>query len=76
MTGSGRQLDPDHDMYDWTAVELRRQRMVRNVTAQAVADIIGKDRSLISKIEAGESRLQERDGEAIDRAWETGGLFG
>jgi hypothetical protein len=52
VTGNIRQLDPDHDLYDWAAVELRRQRKVRGVTAQAVADIIGKDRSLISKIEA------------------------
>lgn len=76
MVGIGRQLDPDNNLYDWAAVELRRQRRVRGVTAQVVADMIGKDRSLISKIEAGESRLQKEDGDAIDLAWELGGLFG
>lgn len=76
MAGARRQLDPDHDLYDWAAVELRRQRKERGKTAQDVADIIDKDRSLISKIEAGESRLQEQDADAIDLAWSLGGLFG
>jgi transcriptional regulator with XRE-family HTH domain len=76
MVGGSRQLDPDHDLYDWAAVELRRQRQARDTSAQEVADLIGKDRSLISKIETGESRLQEKDADAIDLAWDLGGLFG
>lgn len=76
MVGRSRQLDPDHDLYDWAAVELRRQHRGRDRTAQDVAGIIKKDRSLISKIEGGESRLQEEDADAIDLAWDTGGLFG
>ncbi|MFC5745893.1 helix-turn-helix domain-containing protein [Actinomadura rugatobispora] len=76
MSGTPRRLDPDHDMYDWAAVELHRLRKERNAGHREIADIIGRDRSLISKIEAGECRLQEDAADRIDRAWTTGGLLG
>jgi transcriptional regulator with XRE-family HTH domain len=63
-------------MYDWAAVELHRLRKTRGASHRDVSDILDKDRSLISKIEAGESRLQEGDADKLDLAWDTGGLLG
>ncbi|MFC4911879.1 helix-turn-helix domain-containing protein [Actinomadura gamaensis] len=75
MPTSGRALDPDHDMFDWAALDLLQFRTVRGASTREVAELIGKHRSLISKIEAGESRLQLEDAKKIDRAWETSGHF-
>ncbi|MCP2336030.1 helix-turn-helix domain-containing protein [Actinomadura rupiterrae] len=62
-------------MYDWAAYDLLQFRTVRGASTREVAEIIGKHRSLISKIEAGESKLQLEDAKKIDKSWQTGGHF-
>ncbi|POM27156.1 hypothetical protein BTM25_15670 [Actinomadura rubteroloni] len=71
-----RELDPDRNMYDWAAYELLRLRKVHGASHRVVGEILRKDRTLFSKIEAGESRLQEEDADRLDEIWETGGLLG
>ncbi|WP_019631748.1 helix-turn-helix domain-containing protein [Actinomadura atramentaria] len=71
-----RELNPDRDMHDWAAVELQKLRKSHGMSHRDVAAILEKDRTLISKIEAGESKLQEEDADKLDRVWDTGGRLG
>lgn len=76
MPDSRRALDPDGDPFDWAAVELRNLRGERGLTIGDVAEIVGKTKSLISKVENGVSPLQLRDADKIDRECRTGGTLG
>jgi uncharacterized protein DUF5753 len=76
MTMRMRQgFDPDHNLWDLVAHELRRQRESRDLPHRVVADLIDRDRSLVALVEAGEVRLQEKHAAKIDDAWVTGGLL-
>lgn len=70
-----RTLDPDHDLYDFAAVELHRQRKVRNLSLDAVGVIIQRDRSLVARIESGHTKMSLGHAENLDRAWNLGRLF-
>ncbi|HEU5155543.1 MAG TPA: helix-turn-helix transcriptional regulator [Streptosporangiaceae bacterium] len=71
-----RTLDPDHNFYDWAAVELHRQRKERGLSLDAVGAIIDRDRSLVARIETGHTKMSAAHAERLDAAWHTGGLFG
>ena len=71
----GRPLDPDHNLYDFAAVELRRQRGERNLSLEAVGEIINRDRSLVARIETGHTRMSDAHANKIDHAWNLQGLF-
>ncbi|MEV5573117.1 helix-turn-helix transcriptional regulator [Spirillospora sp. NPDC052269] len=75
MSYRDRMLDPDGDPFDWAAVELRKLREVRGLTILDVAEIIGKTKSLVSKVENGVSPLQEEHAVKIDEACQTGGTL-
>ncbi|MFF5265149.1 helix-turn-helix domain-containing protein [Actinomadura viridis] len=68
-------LDPDRSMWDFIAVELRRQRRARGVSGAALARIIGRDRSIVSRIESGKIPMQLDHAEIIDREWNLERLF-
>lgn len=68
-------FDPDNDLWDLIALELRRQRQARDLSLAAVGQIIGRDRTLVAHVESGNTKLQEAHAKKIDAAWETGGLF-
>ncbi|MEW2353753.1 helix-turn-helix transcriptional regulator [Spirillospora sp. NPDC029432] len=68
-------FDPDGNLWDFAAFELRRQRLERDLSLAAVGEIIDRDRSLVARVESGETRLQEAHAIKIDRSWELGGLF-
>jgi hypothetical protein len=70
-----RTLDPDHNFYDWAAVELHRQRKERGLSLDAVGVIIDRDRSLVARIETGYTKMSAAHAERLDAAWRTGGLF-
>lgn len=70
-----RTLDPDHDLYDWAAVELHRQRKERDLSLDAVGVIINRDRSLVARIESGQTKMSEAHAVKLDAAWNMGGLF-
>jgi hypothetical protein len=71
----GRTLDPDHNLYDFAAVELRRQRRERDLSLEAVGEIINRDRSLVARLETGHTRMSEAHANKIDHAWNLQGLF-
>ncbi|MBW8481958.1 DUF5753 domain-containing protein [Actinomadura parmotrematis] len=68
-------FDPDGDLWDCVASELRHRRIERSLSLAAVGDLIDRDRSLVARVEAGETKLQAKHAVIIDRAWTTGGLF-
>ena len=70
-----RTLDPDHNLYDWAAVELHRQRKERGLSLDAVGLIIDRDRSLVARIETGHTKMSAAHAERLDAAWRTGGQF-
>ena len=71
----GRPLDPDHNLYDFAAVELRRQRRERDLSLEAVGEIINRDRSLVARIETGHTRMSDAHANKIDHAWNLQGFF-
>jgi Domain of unknown function (DUF5753) len=70
-----RTLDPDHNLYDFAAVELHRQRKERDLSLNAVGEIINRDRSLVARIESGYTRMSVAHAERLDFVWNLGGLF-
>ncbi|GAA2429213.1 helix-turn-helix transcriptional regulator [Actinomadura vinacea] len=68
-------FDPDGNLWDLIAVELRRQRQERGLSHAAVGEIIDRDRSLVAHVESGFTRLQTAHAIKLDRAWNLSGLF-
>ncbi|MCO5993237.1 helix-turn-helix domain-containing protein [Actinoallomurus rhizosphaericola] len=68
-------FDPDKNLWDLIAFDLRRQRQERDISLNVVGDIIGRDRSLVAYVENGTTKLQEKHAVKIDDAWRTGGLY-
>ncbi|MFL6056649.1 MAG: helix-turn-helix transcriptional regulator [Actinoallomurus sp.] len=68
-------FDPDGNLWDLIAFDLRRQRQERDISLAVVGEIIGRDRSLVSYVECGKTKLQEKHAVKIDDAWRTGGLY-
>ncbi|MEV5708217.1 helix-turn-helix transcriptional regulator [Actinoallomurus sp. NPDC052274] len=68
-------FDPDGNLWDAIAFDLRRQRQERGISLAVVGDIIGRDRSLVAYVESGKTKLQEKHAIKIDDAWLTGGLY-
>ncbi|MFI0410708.1 helix-turn-helix domain-containing protein [Actinomadura sp. 3N508] len=66
---SEESLDPDRSMWDYIAVELRKERRARGVSGAALARLIGRDRSIVSRIESGRIPMQLDHAEIIDREW-------
>lgn len=75
LVGHARTLDPDHNFYDWAAVELHRQRKARGLSLDAVGTVIDRDRSLVARLESGHTKMSEGHADRLDAAWNTGGLF-
>lgn len=67
--------DPKRSLWDFMAYYLRFLRTQHNMTGEAVGRIVQRSKSTISRYESGEYRLTEHDCEALDRTWNTGGLF-
>lgn len=67
--------DPTMSMYAFMAYYLRFLRQAHNLRQPDVGEIIGCSVSQVSKYESGEKHLDENQCAALDRAWNTGGLF-
>lgn len=68
-------FDPSENLWDFIADELRRQRIERGLSLAAVGGIIDRDRSLVARVESGETKLQSAHAVRLDRAWELGEFF-
>ncbi|TDB78719.1 XRE family transcriptional regulator [Actinomadura sp. KC216] len=68
-------FDPDNNLWDFIAAELRRHRLERDLSLAAVGDIIDRDRSLVARVESGDTKLQAAHAIKIDKAWDLGFFF-
>ncbi|TDD76566.1 hypothetical protein E1293_27045 [Actinomadura darangshiensis] len=68
-------FDPDGNLWDHIAFELRRHRHERNQSLAEVGTIIDRDRSLVARVESGDTRMQSSHAFKLDTAWNTGGRF-
>lgn len=68
--------DPKHNMWDLTAWYLRYLRLRKGLSGESLGRIMQCGKSKVSRIEVGDERVDWQQAELIDRAWETGGLFG
>jgi transcriptional regulator with XRE-family HTH domain len=67
--------DPKDSLWALIAFYLRFYRQKHKQTGEEVGRIIGVTKSQVSKLEHGSVRLSETEAMALDRAWNTGGLF-
>jgi transcriptional regulator with XRE-family HTH domain len=68
-------FNPDENLWDFIAVELRRQRIERGLSLAAVGKIIDRDRSLVARVESGDTKLQAAHAIRLDRAWDLDRFF-
>ncbi|MEU5987459.1 helix-turn-helix transcriptional regulator [Spirillospora sp. NPDC047418] len=68
-------FDPDGNLWDYIAFELRRHRHDRNLSLAEAGAIIDRDRSLVARVESGDTKLQSAHAIKLDTAWNTGGRF-
>jgi Domain of unknown function (DUF5753) len=68
-------FDPDNNLWDFIAVELHRQRTERALSLAQVGEIIDRTRSLVARVESGETQLQAAHAVKLDRAWNLGEFF-
>lgn len=63
-------------MWNLIAYYLRLQRAKRGLSGQALGNLMNISKSGVSRIEVGTDRLDGEQAGRVDRAWDTGGLFG
>lgn len=68
-------FDPDGNLWDHIAFELRRHRHERNLSLAEVGAIIDRDRSLVARVESGDTKMQSAHAFKLDTDWNTGGRF-
>ncbi|MFD0856692.1 helix-turn-helix domain-containing protein [Actinomadura adrarensis] len=67
--------DPKTSMWALIAYYLRFCRLQRKLTGDLLGEIIGCSKSTVSRLETGALKLDETQARALDRAWDTGGIF-
>ncbi|WP_131736011.1 helix-turn-helix domain-containing protein [Actinomadura roseirufa] len=68
-------LDSAGSIWHLIAVHLRRYREMHNMSGQALADLLGCDRSTVSRYESNRLKIRREHAEIIDRTWGTKGMF-
>jgi hypothetical protein len=68
-------LDPKISLWHFLAFYLRFQREKRGLSLAQWGQIIGAARSTVSNIEAGRLKIHDDQARALDKKWETGGVF-
>lgn len=68
--------DPKQSMWYFIGRQLRFQREQRGLSGEALGRILKASKATVSRIETGQDRLDGTQAELIDKAWNTGGLFG
>ncbi|URM95124.1 helix-turn-helix transcriptional regulator [Actinomadura madurae] len=67
--------DPKSSMWALIAYYLRFCRLQRKLTGDLMGEIIGCSKSTVSRLETGVLRLEASQAMALDRHWDTGGIF-
>lgn len=68
-------LDPHRSLWHVIAIELRRQRVLHDLSGSRLADLLDCDRSTVSRYESGLMRLTEKHAGILDHEWATDYLF-
>ncbi|TQM66843.1 helix-turn-helix protein [Actinomadura hallensis] len=68
--------DPKSSMWALIAYYLRFCRLRRKLTGELLGEIIGCSKSTVSRLETGALQLTPEQAATLDRAWDTGGIFG
>lgn len=67
--------DPKTSIWDWIAYSLRFHRNQRGLSGDAAGRILNCSKATVSRLESGHAKLDEIQAAALDKAWNTGGLF-
>ncbi|MFI0355938.1 helix-turn-helix domain-containing protein [Actinomadura sp. 9N407] len=67
--------DPKSSMWGLIAYYLRFCRLQRNLTGDLMGEILSCSKSTVSRLETGALQLEAAQAMAIDRHWNTGGIF-
>ena len=67
--------DPKSSIWAWSAYHLRFCRTQRGLSGDAVGKILNCSKATVSRLESGETKLDEGQAAAADKAWNTGGVF-
>ncbi|MEV5572309.1 DUF5753 domain-containing protein [Spirillospora sp. NPDC052269] len=70
-----RELEPLRSLWDLIAMELDRQIYVQSTNQSRVAELLGCDRSLVTRILSGSRRLSPEHAAKLDEAWNLRGLL-
>ena len=62
-------LDPDRSLWHLVAVELRRQRVLHDLSGSKLALLLDCDRSTVSRYESGTLKLTEKHAKVLDHEW-------
>jgi transcriptional regulator with XRE-family HTH domain len=73
--GTNPSPDPKSSMWAWIAYNLRVFRTQRGQSGDAIGKILNCSKATVSRLESGETKLEETQAATLDRAWNTGGLF-
>lgn len=76
MPGLSQPIDPTTGLWSLIAHHLRFLRTQKGNSQANVGAIINASVPTVSRIERGELHLDDRQAAALDKAWDTGGLFG
>lgn len=68
--------DPKSSMWALIAYYLRFCRLQRKLTGDLMGEILGCSKSTVSRLETGALQLTPEQAAILDRAWDTGGIFG
>ncbi|XRQ07205.1 helix-turn-helix domain-containing protein [Actinomadura welshii] len=68
--------DPKASMWAFIAYYLRFCRTQRGLSGEATGRLINASKATVSRIENGVDRLDGQRATLLDKAWETGGVFG
>lgn len=67
--------DPRSSLWAFIAYYLRFCRLQRKLTGELLGEILSCSKSTVSRLETGDLQLDPDQAAALDRAWDTGGLF-
>jgi transcriptional regulator with XRE-family HTH domain len=67
--------NPKESMWDFIAFYLRSLRHQRGLSGEALGRILKVSKAKVSRIEVGKERLDWRQAEILDKAWNTCGVF-
>ncbi|GGQ23911.1 transcriptional regulator with XRE-family HTH domain [Actinomadura coerulea] len=72
---SANDLDPDNNNWHWLASDLRIWRTERNMTQEALGNLLGVTKAHVSNWESGRENMPMKHAETLDLIWRARGHF-